>query len=225
MSSSMTSRTGRRAFTLVELLVVIAIIGLLAGLLLPLLGTVTVRARKAQAQKEVREILSAIQTYHMQYNVFPPDTADWGGAGMGYTENMPGTLMNKDIDPRSIHRYLASPVRSAPGKKVTQQMSIKEDRLDPDSIDADGIGIYCDPWGKPYHIDCVHMYYSQGTWKQKGWPYRNTRGAASEPTDLDKRKMVLDFKVVSFGPDMKSTAYPFEEDPGSLDDDDDIRSW
>lgn len=223
MSSSMTSLTGRRGFTLVELLVVIAIIGVLASLVLPIMGVATTKARRTQAQKEVREIVSAIQTYHMAYNVFPPDTADWGSVG-GYAENLPGTLMNKDIDPRSIHRYLASPVRTKPGKKYTQQMSIKDERLDPDSIDADNIGIYCDPWGKPYHIDCVHMYYSQGSWKQKGWPYRNKSGAA-EPTEQEKRVMSLDFKVVSYGPDMKSVSYPFEDDPDSRDDDDDIRSW
>jgi len=67
----MVNRAGRESFTLVELLVVVAIIGLIAGLLLPVLGKVRVQAKKATAREEVSQIVSAWKGYLNDNRGFP----------------------------------------------------------------------------------------------------------------------------------------------------------
>lgn len=59
------------AFTLIELLVVIAIIGILAGMLLPALGAMKVRALKSRAKTEMQNIGNAISTYEATYSRLP----------------------------------------------------------------------------------------------------------------------------------------------------------
>jgi prepilin-type N-terminal cleavage/methylation domain-containing protein len=61
----------RSAFTLIELLVVISIIAILAGLLLPVLGRVKVKAQVAQAKLDVGKIANAIHSYESDYSKFP----------------------------------------------------------------------------------------------------------------------------------------------------------
>ncbi|EIP97695.1 prepilin-type N-terminal cleavage/methylation domain-containing protein [Opitutaceae bacterium TAV1] len=55
--------SGQRAFTLVELLVVIAIIGILAGILIPVVSRVRTSARTAVCQSNLRQIGVAIHLY------------------------------------------------------------------------------------------------------------------------------------------------------------------
>jgi prepilin-type N-terminal cleavage/methylation domain-containing protein len=226
MNWSTTSRTGSRAFTLIELLISIAIISLLAGLLLAALGLVTGTARRTQARKEVNEVADAIRTYFMAFNVYPPDTQDWGTVG-GWDERQGTVPPDKDIDPRSIHRYLASEVRVSPRKAATQQMAIKENRFTNLQADAFGnrIGIYEDPWESPFEVDCMHMAYVNSAWRQKGWPYK---GGAGRPSPEDLATFTKAFKVMSRGPDGLSSAFPFIPTLDAIEKGymlDDLRSW
>jgi len=61
----------RRGFTLIELLVVMAIIGLLAAISVPTISRAIDRARRTQAQTEVRSILMAVRAYYNEYNRLP----------------------------------------------------------------------------------------------------------------------------------------------------------
>ena len=69
----MRANSGRRAFTLIELLVVIAIIGILAGLLVPVLNAARGRARVALAKSDVHNITMAITQYTADFDYPPPD--------------------------------------------------------------------------------------------------------------------------------------------------------
>lgn len=65
----------RTAFTLIELLVVITIIGVLAGLLLPVVQKVQESAKKVSAKNTETQIVSAISTYQTDYGQYPVSVA------------------------------------------------------------------------------------------------------------------------------------------------------
>lgn len=82
----------RRAFTLVELLAVIVIVGLLAGLLVPVLGTARRAARKAVSASNLRQLATATSTYVADARgLFPPamsfdNNTRWHGARRSASE-------------------------------------------------------------------------------------------------------------------------------------------
>ena len=100
-----------RAFTLVELLVVISIIAILAGLLLPVISRVKVKAQVKKAQMEAASIANAIHTYESDYNgKYPVSAAAISAAnGDDYTYGTAGVACVGPGGPIDVDKGFSKP--------------------------------------------------------------------------------------------------------------------
>lgn len=71
----------RRAFTLIELLTVIAIIGILAAIIIPVVGRVRESARVAQCSSNIRQIGMALNLYANDHKGIYPAPINYATAG------------------------------------------------------------------------------------------------------------------------------------------------
>jgi len=180
-----TRSSSRAAFTLIELLVVIAIIGILAAMLLPVLGKVRDSANKAKAKTEMADLVTAINAYDTDYGRFPisKDEQTWMQANNigDYTAGQvfgpaPNSLNNNSNIVAILMDLTAypngNPTCNLNHQKNPKQVKYLTPRLsgyDPTTNDpkppggVDNTGVYRDPWGNPYVISMNTSYNEQGT--------------------------------------------------------------
>lgn len=81
------------AFTLIELIVVVAIIGLLAAMVLPIVGAVNAKKQISVAQTQLKGIETAIEGYKTKLGFYPPNNTNNVAVNQLYFELM-GTTNN-----------------------------------------------------------------------------------------------------------------------------------
>jgi prepilin-type N-terminal cleavage/methylation domain-containing protein len=159
--------TKQNAFTLIELLMVIAIIGILAGILIPVVGLVKEKANIAASKTQLSGYVNAIGLFKGEYNYYPfPDAhadeeADGGGAtitNIGLDEFL-GALSATNVDGTRIesgeenygNRRLQSFIDFSEsdfreGDSSTDQIADKFDNINIFfAIDGDGDGLVVVP--------------------------------------------------------------------------------
>ncbi len=105
MKSFKNSKSG---FTLIELLVVIAIIGILSSVVLASLKSARVKARDARRQADIRQLMTALELYFNNNNVYPSIGSDGSGYNVaGLATPLSGLIAKIPTDPSgsSWHTY------------------------------------------------------------------------------------------------------------------------
>jgi prepilin-type N-terminal cleavage/methylation domain-containing protein len=193
------SSSATRGFTLIELLTVIAIIGILMGLLFPVVKTVMDAVRNKQAKNDCLQIIAAVKQYHVEYGKYPEITRAESGSGSSEdkvrdavvgdegckAKNYQGSNNNLFNILRAIDRGVNKDHALNPRRVIFFEGKAVKDKDNPrsgfvDKGDSDKEGCFYDPWGRQYNVILdsnydnlldVDQIYQDSDWKANGRPH------------------------------------------------------
>jgi len=117
----------RKGFTLIELLVVIAIIAILAAILFPVFAKAREKARQAQCQSNVRQIMVAVQIYMQDHNnSFPDRDKVWGDINLP-PKTLACPTFNKATQGYGYNYWLSALPLSSRGLGASQTIPVVTD--------------------------------------------------------------------------------------------------
>ncbi len=120
----------RRGFTLIELLIVVAIIAILAAIAVPNFLEAQTRSRVSRVQADMRTIGTALESYYVDNNAYPPDRNFSGPRGVS-----PSGLYIGQLD------YLTTPVAHLTSVEIRDPFLPPDVQAEP-GIPADGFKYY-----------------------------------------------------------------------------------
>ncbi len=158
----------RRAqgFTLIEMLVVIAIIGVLAGLLIPVLSGFVGTGERAEAQAVIAALKLGIEAYVNDFDDFPPNTlADLGVSANGLNAGN-----------EALVACLATQQKGGPYYEFREKDLENLDGDQRPDFNQSSFGTreafeMLDPWGSPYIYFNIRSYKSGDTYQRSVGTY------------------------------------------------------
>ena len=147
----------KHAFTLVEVLATVAIIAILAGILIPTIGSAIHKAEIARAKSEVMAIESAWKQYFLEYGKWPVDYSLLKLMGGGLPQYDADETKSKGIEMLApvVDLLTGNAVINEPytngihNPKTQSYLEIFGDSIST-STSAAFFGAFVDPWGRPY---------------------------------------------------------------------------
>lgn len=146
--------------TLMELLVVIAIIGILAGLLLPAIGSARRRAHRLRSQIEVKMIADAFWSYELDYEEWPTRLVGYDDPALYPGGDIEDNTTGIEVTSNVVAMFKGGYV-SGMNPSRNEYLAVHKRR----HLRADGA--FADPWGNPYKYMCdfnrnnvLHIWFS-----------------------------------------------------------------
>lgn len=153
------SSRSSRGFTLIELLTVVAVIGILASILIPVVGGANKTAKKAKSRAQFQGYATALVAYQSEYGYFPQVDDMASGGEVDLESNSPdfiralsgrnpdGTMnTNSALNPRNkpFYSFAESEFFLAPGEDIPETDQLADAFNNPHikiKVDSKGTGL------------------------------------------------------------------------------------